>query len=115
MHALILLGILSYILQYTGLNYKFFRKNFSFHYCLTFGRFAEGFPNALSGFYIASKNFNSILKNNDRITIINSLIILIFITKFNVFSDIKTFKYGGIRLNIATICIFFFIYFLLKQ
>ena len=109
-YTLIVLGILSYILQYTGMNYQFFRKNFSFHYRLTFGRFAEGFPNAVSGFYIASKNFNSILKSNERITIINSLIILSFITKFNIFSDIQTFKYGGIRLNIASICIFFIFY-----
>ena len=106
MNALILLGLLAYILQYTGYNYKFFKKNFSLHYRLTLGRFAEGLPNAVSGFYIASKNFTIISKNN----IINSLIILLFITKLNIFSDIKTFKYGGIRLNIAGICIFFIFY-----
>jgi len=110
MYILISLGILAYILQYTGLNYIFFRKNFQPHYRLTFGRFAEGLPNAVSGFYIASKKFTSILKSNLKFTIINSLIILSFITKFNVFSDIKTFKYGGIRLNIAAICIFFIFY-----
>ena len=110
MNALILLGITSYILQYTGLNYRFFSKNFSIHYRLTLGRFAEGLPNAVSGFYIASKNFTTILKSNARITIINFFIILSFITKFNVFSDIETFKYGGIRLNIAAICIFFIFY-----
>ena len=115
-YILILLGILAYIFQYTGLNYKFFRKNFSLHYYLTLGRFAEGLPNAVSGFYIASKNFTTILKSKDRITIMNSLIILLFITKFKVFSSIKTFKYGGFRLNIGAICIFlFFIFFLLIQ
>ena len=98
------------MLQYTKLNFYFFIKNFPIDYYLTLGRFAEGFPNAVSGFYIASKNFNSILKSNERITIINSLIILSFITKFNVFSDIQTFKYGGIRLNIGAICIFFIFY-----
>lgn len=109
-NALVLLGLLAYIFQYTGFNYRFFRYNFSSHYRLTLGRFAEGFPIAVSGFYIASKNFTIILKNNSRISIINFLIILIFITKFNVFSNIKTFKYGGIRLNIAGICIFFIFY-----
>lgn len=94
------------------MNYKFFRNNFSIHYRLTLGRFAEGFPNAVTGFYIASKNLTKILRNNARITIINSIIILSFITKFNVFSDIKTFKYGGVRLNIASICIFFIFYLL---
>jgi len=110
MHSLALLGLLAYILQYTGFNYKFFRKNFSIHYRLTLGRFAEGFPNAVSGFYIALNNLTKVLKNSSRITIIISLIILFFITKFNVFSDIKTYKYGGIRLNIAGICIFFVFY-----
>lgn len=60
MYILISLGILAYILQYTGLNYIFFKKNFRPHYRLTFGRFAEGVPNAVSGFYIASKNFTEI-------------------------------------------------------
>ena len=110
LYILVLFAILAYILQYTGLNYEFFTKNFSTHYYLTLGRFAEGLPNAVSGFYIASKNFTSILKTKARITIINSLIILSFITKLKVFSNIKTFKYGGIRLNIAAICIFFIFY-----
>ena len=57
MNTLILLGLLTYIFQYTGLDYKFFKNNFSFHYRLTFGRFAEGFPNAVTGLYIASKNY----------------------------------------------------------
>jgi peptidoglycan/LPS O-acetylase OafA/YrhL len=60
MYIFISLGILAYILQYTGLNYIFFKKNFQHHYHLTFGRFAEGLPNAVSGFYIASKNFTEI-------------------------------------------------------
>lgn len=109
-YILILLGILAYIFQYTGLNYKFFRKNFPPDYHLTLGRFAEGLPNAISGFYIASKSYSIILKKNARITIITSVIILLFITKFNVFSNIKTFKYGGVRLNIGAICIFFIFY-----
>ena len=61
LYILVLFAILAYILQYTGLNYEFFTKNFSTHYYLTLGRFAEGLPNAVSGFYIASKNFTSIL------------------------------------------------------
>jgi fucose 4-O-acetylase-like acetyltransferase len=109
-YILILLGVLAYVFQYTGLNYKFFRNNFSGHYYLTLGRLAEGLPNAISGFYIASKNISTILKSNARITIIISFIILLFITKFNVFSNIKTFKYGGVRLNIGAICIFFIFY-----
>jgi fucose 4-O-acetylase-like acetyltransferase len=110
MCLLVSLGILAYIFQYTGLNYNLFRKYARHHFKLTFGRFAEGFPNAVSGFYIASKNYTSLLKSNSKNAIINSLIIVSFITKFNVFSEIKTYKYGGIRLSIAAICIFFIFY-----
>jgi fucose 4-O-acetylase-like acetyltransferase len=110
MYILILLAILAYISQYTGFNLKFFTTYFLNDYFLCLGRFAEGLPNAVTGFYIASKSFSTILKNNARITIINSLIILLFITKFDVFSNIETFRYGGVRLNIGAICIFFIFY-----
>ena len=105
-NILIILGILSYLLQYTGINYKFFKKNLPYPYYITYGRIAETFPHALTGFYISSINLMIILKSNIKITIINSLIILLFITKFNVFSNIETFLYGGIRLNIGAICLF---------
>jgi fucose 4-O-acetylase-like acetyltransferase len=109
-YILVSLGILAYIFQYTGWNYNLFRKYSSFHFKLTFGRFAEGIPNAVSGFYIASKNYITLLKSNSKIAIINSFIIVSFITKFNVFSEIETYKYGGVRLNIAAICFFFIFY-----
>ena len=109
-YILILLAILAYISQYTGLNLKFFTTYFSNNYFLTLGRFAEGLPNAVTGFYIASKSLPTILKKNARITIINSLIIFLFITKFDVFSNIETLRYGGVRLNVGAICIFFIFY-----
>ena len=36
MNTLLLIGLLAYIFQYTGLNYQFFIKNFSFHYFFNF-------------------------------------------------------------------------------
>jgi len=111
MNILVTLGILSYILQYTGLNYEFFTNYFPYHYKITYGRIAEGFPHAITGFYISSNNLMKLLKNNIRNTITNSIIILIFITKLKVFLDIDTFKYGGIRLNIGAICFLFIFFF----
>ena len=35
-----------------------------------------------------------------------SIIVLLFITKYHEFDNIKTFKYGGIRLNIAAVFLF---------
>lgn len=103
---LALLGILAYFLQYTETNYNIFNK-LSIHYRLTFGRFAEAFPNALTGFILASLDILNKLKKYNKLTIFYSIIVLFMITKYNIFSDLKTFKYGGIRLNCASTCIFF--------
>jgi len=109
-YILVSLALLAYVLQYKNLNYYFFIKNFPVDYFLSLGRFAEGFPNAVTGLCINSFGLIAILKNRIRITIIISLVILVFITKLNIFSHIKSFKYGGIRLNIGAICIFFIFY-----
>ena len=100
--------ILSYFLQYSGLNYKIFKKNFSSHSRSTFGRFFEALPNAITGFFFAYINLIEIIiiqKKQFKIFCF-SLIILILISKYEIFAELKTFKYGGIRLNIAAICIF---------
>lgn len=106
--ALSLIGIIAYLLEYTGTNYKIFFK-LTPHYRLTFGRFAEAIPHSFTGFFLASLDIiNKIkIKQNKNLIVFYSLIILIMITKFDIFSQLKTFKYGGVRLNIASTCIFF--------
>ena len=101
-----LLYLLSYILQYSGINYFFFLKNFSTHSRSTFGRFFEAIPLAITGFLLASHNIMEINKRNKKSVFFHSLIILIIITKYQVFSEINNFKYGGLRLNLAAFCIF---------
>ena len=103
-----LLAIIAYILQYSGINYKFFYKKTTFHFRLTFGRFAEAIPIAVTGFILASLQIMAKIKHAKREIIFFSLIIIIIITKYNIFSQLKSFKYGGLRLNIAAICIFLF-------
>ena len=105
---LIILSIILYLIQYSGLNYSFFYNYTSLHFRLTFGRFAEVFPNGVSGFILASFDILKKSQIKRKEVIVLSLIILIVITKFKIFEEIKTFKYGGIRLNIAAICIFLF-------
>ena len=100
-----ILGILAIVSQYSEFNYNFFKKKFDVHTRLTYGRFAESFPNAVIGFSLAHYEFIRIIKNKKYILYYWS-IILILITKYNIFSDLKTFKYGGIRLSIAANCIF---------
>ena len=104
-YVLHILSFIALILQYSGYNYNFFKDNFKKNSYLTLGRFAETFPNAVIGFSLAKYDIISIIKNNRNISFY-FLIILIIITRYDVFSELKTFKYGGIRLNIAAICIF---------
>ena len=103
---LVILAIISYLLQYSGLNYTFFYNYSSSHFCLTFGRFAEVIPNGVTGFILASLEILTKFKNKRKEVIFFSLIIIILITELKIFEELKTFKYGGIRLNIAAICIF---------
>ena len=103
---LTLLGIIAYWSQYSETNFYFF-KQLSVHYRCTFGRFAEAFPNAVTGFIFAWFDILNILKAKNKISIFYSIIVLIMISKYNIFSEFNTFKYDGLRLNIAAICIFF--------
>ena len=108
-------GIIAYILQYSGINYNFFKENFYSSTAATFGRFAEALPNAFTGFLLAKINKKINLKKYYKKTIFISIIILYIITKYHKFDRVQSFKYGGIRLNIAAICIFiiFFHYLLI--
>ena len=103
---LLIFYIIAYISQYTGFNYNFFKKNFTVNSGATFGRFAEMLPNAVTGYFIA---YIGILNKSNKFrnySFYMSIIILLLLTKYHGFDYIKTFKYGGIRLNICALCIF---------
>ncbi len=102
--------ILSYRFQYTGENYHFFLKHYEYHYILSFGRFIETFPHSLTGFFLAVFSIPNKLKKYKKIKIIIGIIILIFISKYNIDKNLIGFKYGGIRLNIAGVLIFLIFY-----
>ena len=112
---LLILNIVAYISQYTGFNYNFFINNFAINSSATFGRFAEAIPNAVSGFILAY--FDILYKSNKYkyIYFIMSIIVLLFITKYHEFDNMQSFKYGGIRLNIAAISLFIIFSFLPLQ
>ena len=101
-----LLTLFAYIFQYSGLNLYIHNKYLDPHAALTFGRFPEVFPNAVTGFTFASLNIIKCLRKYRFNSIFYSTIILIMISKYNIFDNLKTFKYGGIRLNLAASCIF---------
>jgi len=97
---------LAYKFQYSGENYKFFCKNFTIHYTITYGRFIDVFPHVITGLLLGIYNIPNNLKIHRIKTIFINIIILIFLSKYNFDVNMKCFKYGGIRLDIASICIF---------
>lgn len=101
-----IISILSYILLYSGFNYYFFIHKYDYRTATTYGRLVEVFPFALTGFYFAKIDSIKFLLKYRKKAILFNFAILIIITKYKIFADIKNFKYGGLRLNIAAINIF---------
>ena len=102
-----ILMIISYRFQYSGENYRFFFKHYDKMYAYTYGRVIDVFPHSITGFFISSMKIkNRIIYYKIR-TILISIFILFIITKYNFDNSLLTFKYGGIRQNIASCCIFF--------
>ena len=104
-HLLILqlLGILSYVLQYSNYNlifYQTFGKN-----CL--GRFAEMVPYATTGFTFGTYKIIDYLHKCKYNTIILSLLIFILTDKYEVFVIPNGISYSGIKYNIRAICLIF--------
>ena len=103
-----ILVLISYVLQYSGINYYLNMKYLTIHAVLTFGRFMEALPNAITGYTFAYLNIINILKKYRLKVIFFSFSILIIISNYHIFGNLKNFKYGGLRLNIAASCIFIF-------
>ena len=107
-----ILFILAYIFQYSGENFRFFIHHFSLFYYATYGRFIETFPNSITGFFIAAFRITHSLRIYKYRTIIISSAILFCVSRYRFDNNLLSFKYGGIRLNIASICIFFIFFYL---
>lgn len=105
-----ILMILAYILQYSGKNLNFFNTRFNPTYLNTYGRLINTFPDSLTGFFLPAYNIINKLILYKKTNIIISLIIIIFLSKYEFDNNLFIFKYGGIRLNIASVCIFFIFY-----
>jgi len=91
---------------YSNYNYIFFSK---YNYCIkySFGRFFEISSFCVTGYFLASSNFVYILSKNRIISINIFILILIFIIRYKIFSDINGFHYQGLRLYFLSNSIFF--------
>ena len=104
-----LIYILSYFLKYSNLNFIFFLR-FNPIIRLSIGQFAEVMPMSASGSMIASLNLFKIINKYYKKVIFFSLTALFFIFKYNIFSDIKGFAFGGLILDIGSILLFIIFY-----
>ena len=101
-----ILFIICYYLQYSGFNFYYFKRKYSHLFYYTYGRVAEVFPNAITGYFLAYFKIYEISLRNRTSVIIISLFSLAFVTQNNLDKQLMTFRYGGLRKNIAAACIF---------
>ena len=101
-----ILFFICYILQYSGINYNFFKNNFSHNSGTSIGRYAESFPLAFTGFFLASISIIDKAKKNKKQSFYISIASFVLINKYDIFQKTKNFKYSGFRLNISATLIF---------
>ena len=77
-------------------------------------RFLEAFHNEVSWFFSGFINSYSLLIKYRKKLLIISIMIIYFLSEFYQFDNVKIFKYGLIKLNLAGsfIFLFFFLYLL---
>lgn len=102
--------LISYYLQYSSLNCKFF-SNFSGIVKHSLGIFAEMLPISISGCLISSLNVLNLI-NNKIMTIYLSIISLFLLLFYDAFRAICSNSYSGIALNIGSILLFLIFYFI---
>ena len=102
---LINIGLFSYFLQYSYLNYFLFSQ-FGNDKRFTFGRFSETIPYSISGFIIANNKIIDRLKKNKIKTVFLFLIAFMLVYNYNIFFIPKGFGYEGIKLHILSLCLF---------
>lgn len=97
--------IISYLMQYSEINYKIFIK-YEKAYIRSISHIAEIIPFAITGITFAHIKILKIFVNHRIKFIFFFITILIIIYNYNIFGDFKGFYYSGIEKNIAAICLF---------
>ena len=100
-----IMGILSYILQYSELNYNFF-KEYKDTISRTLGYFSETAPIAVTSLSFSSINIIKKLENHRKKTLFLSIIILFCLFHYDIFSEVKGFAYRGIIKNFGSFFLF---------
>ena len=99
---------ISYFLQYSNLNYKYF-SSFIHMIKYSLGSFVEMLPISASGCLMSSLNIFNLINNRVK-SIYISLLCLYLILYYDVFKFINSVSFGGIALNFGSIFIFIIFY-----
>lgn len=91
-----IIAFLSYIIQYSGKNYRFFNK-YKSTISMSVGNLIETLPLAISAFSLSSFDFFQFISNNTKKYTIFSLYFLYLIFKYNIFSYIEGYSAAGIK------------------
>ena len=97
--------ILTYIVQYSGFNYKYIFLRCPFYYRYSIGFIFDSIPCEITGFFLSFYKLFSVVKSQRIKTIIFSLLIYYLFSNFEVFSQREGTPYQGINLNIQSMCI----------
>ena len=100
-----IIQIISYLIQYSEINYKIFIKYKKAH-IRSISHIVEIIPFAITGLTFAHIKILKIFINHRIKSIFYFIIILIIIYNYNIFDNFKGFPYSGIGKNIAAICLF---------
>lgn len=93
--------IFTYFFQYSGFNNKLFLLS---NKKRAIGREGEFLPFAFTGFLLKEFNIINMLKQHKLNTFIISVLIYNLIREFKIFSNFKGIAYGGMKLNILSVC-----------
>ena len=99
------IGLISYILQYSSYNYLYFHKYPYYIYC-SVGLIIELFPIAVTGLFLSSFQFIQLFQKNRLKAIVISSLSLFIVKKYDIFSNISGNFYQGILLNVCAIFLF---------
>jgi surface polysaccharide O-acyltransferase-like enzyme len=105
----ILFLLLSYYLQYSGINHKYFNKYDDLN-IRNIGSIVEMIPFNVTGMLLCHLNIVDKLRNKKFYVIGICIIIIYFLLQFGIFTNINGIRYPGIRLNVAGITLFILFY-----
>lgn len=99
--------VVSYIFQYSAVNYMKIVSNFPSYNIFTIGRLFEMIPLGITGFFLGYYKILNSLKKYKIKTLFFSIMIYNAITDYNIFLNDFGLGYKGISLNIRSICAIF--------